>query len=192
MHDLFDNLTNRKINYNTTNRPNRKDMSQDLQPQNNQLECGTILSKTRMIWQQWSVDINKRYTYWQTCTTHQQMVTSLMTIWDYNTHMGYADLEEGVMNCYLILCQTWKWTKKPFFHFSGTTFLNIFLLLTAWVTKMTHRDFGLYLINWKGKGLPHPCWPLGRPSYMDWSELHQSSAILFLKTVSLSLFCMWN
>lgn len=102
------------------------------------------------------------------------------------------DLEEWVMNCYLILCQTRKWTKKPFFHFSGTTFLNIFLLLTAWVTKMTHRDFGLYLINWKAKGLPHPCWPLGRRSYMDWSELHKSSAIFFFQTVSLSLFCMWN
>jgi hypothetical protein len=45
-----------------------------------------------------------------------------MTIWIYNTHMGYTNLEEGVMNCYLLLCQTWKWTKKPFFHFSGTTF----------------------------------------------------------------------
>jgi len=43
--NLSDNLTKRKINYYTTNRPNRKDMSQDLQPQNNQLECGTNLSK---------------------------------------------------------------------------------------------------------------------------------------------------
>lgn len=46
MLDLFNNLTKRKINYYTTNRPNRKHMSQDLQPQSNQLECGTILSKT--------------------------------------------------------------------------------------------------------------------------------------------------
>jgi len=68
---------------------------------------------------------------------------TLMTIWDYNTHIGHADLEEGVMNCYLILCQTRRWTKKPFFHFSGTTFPNIFPISTAWVTKMTHRDFGL-------------------------------------------------
>lgn len=41
--------------------------------------------------------------------------------------------------------------KKTFFHFSGTTFLSIFLLLTTWVTKMTHRDFGLYLINWRAR-----------------------------------------
>jgi len=54
--DLFDDLTKKKINYYTTNRPNRKDMSQDLQPQSNQLECGTILFKTRMIRQQRSAD----------------------------------------------------------------------------------------------------------------------------------------
>jgi len=120
------------------------------------------------------------------------MVSSLMTIWDYNTHISYADLEDWVINCYLILCQAWKWTKKPFFHFSGMIFLDIFLLFTACVSKMTHKDFGLYLINWKGKGLPHTFWHLGRPSYMNWSELHQSSAISFLQTVSLSLFCMWN
>jgi hypothetical protein len=171
MPDLFDDLTKRKINYCTTIIPNRKDMSQDLLPQNNQLKCGTILSKTRRTWQQWSADINKWYTYWQTCTIHQQMGTSLMTIWDYNTHMGYADLEEGVMNCYLIQCQTWEWTEKPFFHFTGTTFLNIFLHWLHVAPKWLIETLD-YLSDWKGKGLPHPCWSLGRPSYMFRSRGH--------------------
>jgi hypothetical protein len=72
---------------------------------------------------------------------------------------------------------------ETFFHFSDTTFLNIFLLLIAWGTIVTHRDFGLYLIDWKEKGLPHTCWPLGRPycTYMHWSALQQSSAISFLR-----------
>jgi hypothetical protein len=77
---------------------------------------------------------------------------------------------------------------------------TIFSLLRHNISKylppldcMSHQNDSQRLwtyLNCKGTGPPHPCWPLGRPSYMDWSEFHQSSDISFLQTVSLSLFCM--
>jgi hypothetical protein len=75
--DLLDDLTKRKINCCGTVRQNRKGMPRDLLPGNNRLKRGDILSRTRddltaMVWR------DKRDVHiLQTCTIHQQMVTSV-------------------------------------------------------------------------------------------------------------------
>jgi hypothetical protein len=45
--DLFDNLTKRKINCCRRLKPNRKEMSHDLLPQNNWLKWDDILPRTK-------------------------------------------------------------------------------------------------------------------------------------------------
>ena len=35
---------------------------------------------------------------------------------DYNTHMGFVDKSDRMVNSYGIARRTWKWTKKLFFH----------------------------------------------------------------------------
>jgi hypothetical protein len=87
-------------------------------------------------------------------------------IQDYNRHVGYVNLGDRMTNSYSIQRQTWKWTKKLFFHLLDMTILNSFLLMIACGTKITHRDFQLSLV-WnlieRAGGLPRPCRPLGRP-----------------------------
>jgi hypothetical protein len=65
--------------------------------------------------------------------------------------MGYIDKGDRMVNSYTIQHQTWKWTKKLFFHMLNLTAMNIFLLLLLLLTscgaRMTHRQFRLALMH---------------------------------------------
>jgi hypothetical protein len=124
--DLFNDLTKRKINCCGTVRPNRKGMPQDLLPRNNRLKRGDILSRSRddlmaMVWR------DKRDIHVLTnmhhppangnfCDEHGNAIKPEI-IQDYNRHIGYVDLGDRMTHSYSIQRQTWKWTKKLFFHF---------------------------------------------------------------------------
>jgi hypothetical protein len=172
---LFDNLTKMKINCCGTVRPYRKGMPQDLLPRNNRLKRGDILSRTTddltaLVWK------DKRDVYILTnmhhpptngnfCDEHGNALKPVI-VQDYNKHRGFIDLGDRMTNSYSIQRQTWKWTKKLFLHFLDMTILNIFLLLTACRTKMTHKDFQLSLVQnltERAGSQPRPRQPLGRP-----------------------------
>ena len=65
---------------------------------------------------------------------------------DYNTHMGYVDKSDRMVNSYRIARRTWKWTKKLFFHLTDTAILNAFLLHKICGGKMTHKRFREVLV----------------------------------------------
>jgi hypothetical protein len=58
---------------------------------------------------------------------------------DYNTHMGFVDKSDRMVNSYEIAWRTWKWIKKLFFHLLDMTILNAYLLHKSCDGKMTHR-----------------------------------------------------
>jgi len=68
-------------------------------------------------------------------------------IQDYNQHMVCVDKSDCKTNTYSISRQTWKWTKKLFFHLLDLTVLNSYILLTSCGAKLTHRDFRHNLIK---------------------------------------------
>jgi hypothetical protein len=91
-------------------------------------------------------------------------------IQDNNQNTGFEDKGDRMTNSYSIHRRSWKWTKKPFFHFLDMTILNSFLLLTSCGAKMTHRDFRLALVQnliEDAGSLPRPRRPLGRPAGPD-------------------------
>jgi hypothetical protein len=61
--------------------------------------------------------------------------------------MAYIDKSDHIANSYSTNRQTWKWTKKLFFHLLDLTFLNSFILFTSHGAKLTHRDFRLSLVK---------------------------------------------
>jgi hypothetical protein len=76
--------------------------------------------------------------------------------------------------------------KKLFFHLLDMTILNSFLLLTAYGTKITCRDFRLSLVRnltERAGSLPRPCRLLGRPcvsqKHVTRLEVNFSSRWLF-------------
>jgi len=60
---------------------------------------------------------------------------------DFNTHMGYVDKWDKMVNSYGISRRTWKWTKKLFFHLRDIAILNAFLLHKTCGGKMKHKRF---------------------------------------------------
>ena len=66
---------------------------------------------------------------------------------DYNTHMGYVDKSEWMVNSYGISRRMWKWTKKLFFHFKDMCILNAFLVHKTCGGKMTHKRFREILVR---------------------------------------------
>jgi hypothetical protein len=68
-------------------------------------------------------------------------------IQDYKQHMWYVDKSDCMMNTYYISRQTWKWTKKLFFHLLDLTVLNSYIILHSCGSKLSHRDFQLSLIR---------------------------------------------
>jgi hypothetical protein len=61
--------------------------------------------------------------------------------------MGYVDKSDCMTNTYSINRQTWKWTKKLFFHLLDLTVLNSYIILHSCSSKLSHRDFQLSLIR---------------------------------------------
>ena len=60
---------------------------------------------------------------------------------DYTAYMGFVDKSDRMVNSYGIARRTWKLTKKPFFHLTGTTILNGFLIYKSHGGNMTHKNF---------------------------------------------------
>jgi len=56
-------------------------------------------------------------------------------IQDYSRHMGYADKSDCMTNSYSISRQTWKWTKKLFFHLLDLIIVNGFIILASCGSK---------------------------------------------------------
>jgi len=87
---------------------------------------------------------------------------------DYNRHMGHVDNTDRMANSYTASCQTWKWTKKLFFHLLDLAIVNSYLLLSSCGgKKISHRDFRLTLIRemLAHSGYePRPSMPVGRPA----------------------------
>jgi len=87
---------------------------------------------------------------------------------DYNHHMGYVDNAHSMANSYRASHQTWKWTKKLFFHLLDLAIHNSYTLLSSCGgKKISHRDFRITLIRemlaWAGHE-PRPSIPVGRPA----------------------------
>jgi len=55
--------------------------------------------------------------------------------------MVCVDKSDCKTNTYSISRQTWKWTKKLYFHLLDLTVLNSYILLTSCGAKVTHREF---------------------------------------------------
>jgi hypothetical protein len=66
---------------------------------------------------------------------------------DYNALMGFVDKSDRMVNSYGIAHRTWKLTKKPFFHLTGMTILNGFLIHKSRDGKMTHKNFRQILVH---------------------------------------------
>jgi hypothetical protein len=60
---------------------------------------------------------------------------------DYNCHMGYIDKADRMASSYMATHQTWKWTKKLFFHLLDLAILNSYILLSSCVgnKNLTYR-----------------------------------------------------
>jgi hypothetical protein len=57
-------------------------------------------------------------------------------------HMGYVGKTDRMANSYMATHQTWKWTKKLFFHLLDLAILNSYILLSSCVgKKISHREF---------------------------------------------------
>ena len=56
-------------------------------------------------------------------------------IHDCNLHIGYVDKSAHMTNSYSISRQTWKWTKKLFFHLLDLIIVNGFIILASCGSK---------------------------------------------------------
>ena len=86
---------------------------------------------------------------------------------DYNRHMGHVDNADRMVNSYTATRQTWKWTKKLFFHLLDLAIVNSYILFSSCGgKKISHTDFRLALIREMlaraGQEL-RPSMPVGRP-----------------------------
>ena len=67
---------------------------------------------------------------------------------DYNRHVGHVDSADRMANSYTATRQTWKWTKKLFFHLLDLTIVNSYILFCSYGgKKISHRDSRLALIR---------------------------------------------
>jgi hypothetical protein len=175
--DLFDDLAQKKIYCCGTLRLHRKGMPKDLKPQTLRLKRGDIRVRTRgdltaLVWR------DKRDVYILTNIHDPPREGNLRDehgnaikpaiVADYNRHMGYLDKADRMANSYTASRQTWKWTKKLFFHLLDLAVLNSYILLSSCGgKKISHRDFRLALVRemlaWAGHE-PQPSRPVGRPA----------------------------
>jgi hypothetical protein len=61
--------------------------------------------------------------------------------------MGFVDKPGRMVNSYGIARQTWKWTKKLFFHVTDMTILSAFLIHKSCGGKMMHKNFREILVR---------------------------------------------
>jgi len=100
-------------------------MPKDIKPKTLRLKCGDIRVRTRgdltaVVWK------DKRDVYLLT-NIHDPLregnhrdehgnAIKPAIVADYNRHMGHVDNSDRLANSYTASSQTWKWTKKLFFH----------------------------------------------------------------------------
>jgi len=172
--NLYDDLAQKKIFCCGTVRLHRKGMPKDLKLS---WKRGDIWVKTRgdltvVVWKDRrnvclltnSHDPPREGNY---CDEHRNVIKPA-TVADYNRHTGHIDNSDRMANSYMASRQTWKWTKKLFFHLSDLAIVNSYVLLSSCGgKKISHRDFCLTLIRemlaWSGHE-PWPSMPVGRPT----------------------------
>jgi hypothetical protein len=71
------------------------------------------------------------------CDEHGKAIKPAI-VGDYNRHMGHVDKLDRMANSYSISRQTWKWTKKLFFHLLDLMILNSSILLSSCGAKLSH------------------------------------------------------
>jgi len=101
------------------------------------------------------------------CDEHGNVIKPAIVA-DYNRHMGHVDNTGRMANSYTASRQTWKWTKKLFFHLLNLTIVNSYILLSSCGgKKISRRDFRLTLIREmlaRAGHEPRPSMPFGRPA----------------------------
>jgi len=152
---LFDDLFGRKINCCGTVHNDRRGMPKDISSRAIKAKKGDIIMRVRG---------NPSIVHWKDkCNVY--VLTNMHTppvegnfceesghavkphvIEDYNTHMGYVDKSDRMVNSYGIARRMWKWTKKLFFHLTDMAILNAFLLHKTCGCKMTHKKFREVLV----------------------------------------------
>jgi len=175
--DLYDNLAQKKIFCCGTVRLHRKGMPKDLKPKTLRLKHGDIQVRTRgdlmaVVWK------DKREVCLLTnihdppregnYRDEHGNVIKLAIVADYNRHMEHVDNLDRLANSYTASHQTWKWTKKLFFHPLDLAIVNSYILLSSCGgKKIPHRDFRFTLIRQmlaQSGHEPRPSMPVGRPA----------------------------
>ena len=152
---LFDDLAMKQIYCCGTVRPNRKGISQDLDPKRMTLQQGDLQVWTRgdftaILWRDKHdvrilTNMHDKPAEANFCYNNGRAIKPQIMA-DYNCHMGYADKADRMENSYSINRHTWKWTKKLFFHLFDLTILNSYILFSScWGKKISHRHFRLTL-----------------------------------------------
>lgn len=153
---LFDTLLKRKINSCGTVSYNRREMPHDIRPNYIKLKRGDIITRVRgnLSAIRWK---DKRDMYLLTNMHSPPLEGNFVdefgnaikpkVIQDYNTHMGYVDKSDRMVNSYGITRKTWKWTKKLFFHLVDITILNAYLLHKSVKGNLTHKKFRETLVK---------------------------------------------
>ena len=91
-----------------------------------------------------------------------------------NRHVGYVDQADRMANSYMATHQTWKWTRKLFFHLLNLAILNSYVLLSSCVWKSHIENFDSPLLAWAGHE-PGPSRPVGSLALLlttsaDWTH----------------------
>jgi len=175
--DLFDDLAQRNIYCCGTIKLHRKGMPKDLKPKTLRLKRGDIRVRTRgdltaVVWRDkrdmcFLTNMHDPPREGNYRDEHGNAIKPALVA-DYNHHMGYVDRADRMANSYTASRQTWKWTKKLFFHLLDLAVLNSYILLSSCGgKKISHRDFRLTLIRemlaWAGHE-PQPSISAGRPA----------------------------
>jgi len=149
--DLYDDLAQKKIFYCGTVRLHRKGMPKDLKPKTLRLKHGDIRVRTRgdltaVVWKD-KIDVclltkihdpPREGNY----RDEHRNVMKLAIVADCCRHMGHIDNADRMANSYTATRQTWKWTKKLFFHVLDLAIVYSYILLSSCGgKKISHTYF---------------------------------------------------
>jgi hypothetical protein len=144
-----------------TVRPHRKNMPKDLRPKTLRLKRGDIRVRTRgdltaVVWKDKRdvhllTNIYDRTREGNYRDEHGNAIKPTIVA-NYNHHMGHVDSTDRMANSYMASCQTWKWTKKLFFHLLYLAIVNSYILLSSCGgKKVSHR----FSTHWHVLGMSH-------------------------------------
>jgi len=187
--DLYDDLTQKKIFCCGTVRLHREGMPKDLKPKTLRMKRGDIQVRTRgdlmaVVWKDKRdvcllTNIHNPPREGNYHDEHGNAIKPAIVA-DYNCHMVHVDNSDRLANCYTASRQTWKWTKKLFFHLLDLTIVNSYILL-SWCggKKISHRfsshhyprDAGTV---WARATTIHACGKTSPSFYKHWKTGHTS------------------